>query len=272
MTYRMNRKSLPALVAGTVAASLAVTVLLVHPRSSAQTSGGSWIPYQIAYKSYAGKPGSPPVLVSDAIRAVRSDGATVELTTLYRLDGAKNRLQRVLALPGGIRIRTDESLGIMTATRNPAEDGDLSPSHRLDPSKSCLAFVGGGGQSPTYTASLSDIILGYTTYQIAADLGRYRNRIWRAPSLGCAELHSLGERIDTATGQVIGTSESVAISVQAGEPDPKLFTIPSGLKNLGPVEMTSMQADICCHKQLSALELAPLQPAEDHFQKFRYDF
>ena len=78
--------------------------------------------------------------------------------------------------------------------------------------------------------------------------------------------------VDTDTGQVIGTSERVVVSIRLGDPDEGLFKLPTGLKSLSPSEMAAMQASICCGKQLSASELAPLQQADEHFRTFRFDF
>lgn len=182
------------------------------------------------------------------------------------------QMTKRLALPGGIRIRTDDSLAIMTATRNPAEDGVFSPSHQRDPSRSCNGTMDGAGQSAGSTAVAGKPFLGFSTYLIASDLGRYRHYIWRAAALGCADLHFRGDKMDATTGQVISHSEIVALSVQPAEPDPKLFALPTGLKNMGPMEMTSMQASVCCNKRLSDAELSPLQQAEEHFKQFRFDF
>jgi hypothetical protein len=266
-----KKRLFPAMVIGTAATSLLISTIVSRSKSSAQ-AGGSWVPYTITYKIYASAPDKPAVLVADQIKAVRSDGASAQSSTFYHMDGERDRVERTLMLPGGIRVRTDDTLGVMTATKNATEDGALSSSHQLDPSRSCAALVGAGGQSPSLTASAGESILGYATYLLSNDLKRYKDQLWRAPSLGCATLRILGQKVDTATGAVISTSETEAVSVQAGEPDPRLFQLPSGLKNIAPSDMASLQAKVCCNKQLASTDLAPMQAADSHFHQFRFDF
>jgi len=268
-----KRLLFPALLIAAALTSLVVATLLSRPKSFAQSTG-SWVPYQIVYKVYAGTPNATPTLVSDEISAVRSDGATARSSTLYRADGpAGDRLEREIALPGGIRVRTDDTLKIMSTTKDVAGDGELSPSRQRDPSKSCAEFIGGGGQSALgFTVSVGEMFLGYATYEFSNDMGRYRHKILRAPAVGCATMSQHGDKIDTVTGEVIGTSDRTAVSVRLGEPDDGLFKLPVGLKNVSPSELAAAQASACCNKELSASDLALLQQGDDHFRKFRLDF
>jgi hypothetical protein len=250
-----------------------MAVRRLQAKSGAQVShrAAPWLPYQITYKTYNGRADWPrAVLYAEIVRAVRSDGSSVESSISYRLDRSVDSQQRLLVLPGGIRIQTSERLGLMTATKDAAHDDALAR-QQLDPERSCVVSMGGDHPAPGLIVT-RETLLGYETYKIVMNMKRYRNTFWRAPALGCAELRMLGEKLDPQSGQVVATSDRTATGIRAGEPDPALFELPKGLRNVSPAELAAAQAEACCHATLNDTELAALQPADQHFRKFRFDW
>ena len=227
-------------------------------------------PYTISSKLYGTAAGvTQAVLGVDRVRAVRADGSTAESTISYRGDGSILRRERILSLVGGVRVRTDEGVSLMTVTKNSAEDGVLAGGH-FDPAQSCIVTFG-EMRFTTPPIVSQENLLGYQTYKIATTMGRYRNTVWRAPALGCAELRRFGEKLDPVTNQVIATSDEVATEIRTGEPDPTLFSLPTGFRNVAPSELTAASAAACCNGKLNDMEEARLKPADDHFRQFRFD-
>lgn len=255
---------------------ISVTVRRMHAGGVTQVSPRAvpWVPYQISYKTYAKNANLPQAkIIEERMRAVRSDGASVESLVNYTLDGSIHGQQRLLNLPGGVRILAKERLGLMTATRDAKED-DAHSRQRLDPSQSCVITLDGGqmAQNPIVTR---EILLGHETYKIVVDMKQYRNTYWHAPALGCAELRMLAEKIDLQSGQVTNTSDRTAVEIRPGEPDPALFELPRGLRNISPSELAvaARKANLKDTKaSLKDTEVAAFQPWDEHFRQFRFDW
>jgi len=265
----------PCAVVCMAALSLGVSVTLrrAHAGQAARTALRNipWAPYQITYKTFNKKADwAEPVLLGESMRAVRSDGSSLESSTTYRLNRTVYDQQRLLQLPGGVRIRTDEQLALMTATRNAEEDGARAR-QQLDPMRSCAASREGGEINPPPIVT-SEMLLGYQTYRIVIDAHRYRNTFWRAPALGCAELRMLGEKMDVHSGLVDETADRTAVEIRAGQPDPTLFELPRGFRNVSPSELAAAHAKACCQATLKDTEVAALQTADEHFRQFRFDW
>lgn len=265
----------PVAVLCIVALSLGVSVIVrrVHAANGAQVSRrvSSWVPNQITYKSYNNRPAWPrPVLSGEMVRAVRSDGSSVESSVLYRLDRSIDSQYRLLSLAWGIRVLTHEQLRLMTATKDPAYD-NARARQQLAPALSCAGSLG-GDRPPQGTVVTQETLFGYETYKVVIDMKRSRIAFWRAPGLGCAELRMLSEIFDWNTGQLIESMDRKAVDIRPGEPDPTLFDLPQGFRNVSPSEAGAARAEACCKAKLKDTELAALQPVDEQFQKYRYDW
>ncbi len=279
----MNRRQLvfPVTVAIVAAASIVATVMVRKAHAApgaAQAGGGSaaWVPYEITYKAYNKKPEWPqPILSGEIVRAVRSDGSSFESTTTYRLDRSIHNQQRQVKFAGGINIRADDRLSLMTATKNTSEDA-ARLRQSFDPARSCAVSMD-GGQPPTgWTATAGETLSGYETYKVVVEAPsktpRSRITIWRAPALGCAELRGFVETLDPSSGQVVQTYERQAADIRPGEPDPALFRLPNGFRNVSPIDFAAAEAQLCCRAKLTDANIANLQPGEDYFRQYRYDW
>jgi hypothetical protein len=156
---------LPSAVVCVAALSLgiSITVRRLHAGGGAQVSPKAvpWVPYQIGYKTYNKKSDwLQPLLLAESMRAVRSDGASVESYIDYKLTRSILHQRGALNLPGGVHILTSERLGLMTATRDVTEDGDERARQRLDPSQSCAISLE-GGQGTQSSVVAREMLLGY---------------------------------------------------------------------------------------------------------------
>jgi len=204
------------------------------------------------------------------MEAVRSDGGSVEYFVTYKLDRSIHGEQLVLSLPGGIRIVSKERLGLMTATRDGMEDAARAR-QRFEPLQSCAMTLEGGQMNPTPVVT-RDMLLGYETFKIVSDMKILRTTLWRSAALDCAELRMVTEKIDEKTGQFYQASDRIAVEIRPGEPDPALFELPKGLRNVAPSELAIAAKHACCNANLKDNELAALRQSDEHFQQFRYDW
>lgn len=203
----------PCVVICLAATSLAIgaAVRNMHSRSvlGAQMTVGDvrWIPYQISYKQYGSEPdyGKKPegegrlLVFGEIVRAVRSDGSQAESDTSFKGDGSVDYRYRMVARSDGVRVRSYDNLGLMTAVKNPRLPNALAR-QAFDPSRSCATSFGGNQTNPNMMVS-QDHLFGYETYKIFVDMKAARYTIWRAPALGCAELRTLFEKLDPESGR-----------------------------------------------------------------------
>jgi hypothetical protein len=235
-----------------------------------------WIPYQISYKQYGSEPdyskkaeATGKLLVfADIVRAVRSDGSQAEWETAYRVDGSADYRYRTLTLSDGVRVRGYQTLGLMTAIKNPSLPNVLAR-QSLDPSKSCAGSYDGGRTNKNMLIS-QEKLFGYETYKIFVDMKLARSTSWRAPALGCAELRLLFEMLDPQSGRVIAVGDTVATDIRQGEPDAALFQMPVGLRNVPPSELAAAQL-ANGGKKPSDSQLQAIAPRDEEFKKFRFD-
>ncbi len=273
---KTTRLVLPVVILLVAAGSL-LTTKLVRKAHAAP----AWAPYQLTYREYGARQGSArPVETMSSFRAVRTDGSTFESFTGYRADGSVQNEWSDLHLVGGISIHSSKALGLMTATKNPGEDG-ARQRQRLDPSKSCAVSVGGGRPSQPWSVTDGGIISGYRTFKVVIEMkdprppapAIHRMAMWRAPTLDCAEVRMHAEIIDATSGQVLVTSDRRAYDIRAEEPPASLFQPPTGYRNVSPVDLATAQAQTCCgRQQLKPGEQAALQPGVTYFQQYRYDW
>lgn len=236
----------------------------------------SWIPYQISYKQYGSEPdyskkaeGTGKLLVlADIVRAVRSDGSQAEWETAYRADGSVDYRYRTITLSDGVRVRANETVGLMTAIKKPTLPSVLAR-QALDPSKSCAGSYDGSRPSQNMLIS-REKLFGYETHKIFIDMGLARRTVWRAPALGCAELRDLFEKLDPQSGRVLAVGDRVATDIRQGEPDAVLFQMPAGLLNVPPSELAAAQSAINGERP-SASQLQAIAPWDEEFKKLRFD-
>jgi hypothetical protein len=279
---RFRKFSFLLILVSVAAASFGVTAAARRPYfrfigllGGAQTlptrSAVPWVPYEITLRQYATIPDSDrTITAADMVRAVRGDGASVETVTSYRVDGSVGGRARYLDLPGGIHIKTEEDLGLMTATKDQNAD-EAFIRRQLDPSQSCAVSLSGG--HPFQVPVIADeTFLGMSVKRIYLGGDTSRQTFWRSPALRCAELRAMVERIDPRTGKVVGISDRVAVTIHEGDPDTALFELPHGFRNVAPSERASAHAHYCCNATLTATDLARIAPADEHFEKYRFDF
>ncbi len=272
---KAQRVVLPAVILLVAAGSL-LTTSIVRKAHAAP----AWAPYQLTYKEYGARQGwAQPVETLTSLRAVRSDGSTFESFTGYRADGSVQNEWSDLHLAGGVSVHASKASGLMTATKNPGEDA-ARQRQRLDPSKSCAVSVTGGQPPSGWSVTDGGVISGYRTFKIVVEMrdprqpapAIHRVAMWRAPTLDCAELRMHAEIIDAKSGQVLVTSDRRAYNIRAEEPDASLFRLPTGYRNVSPVDFALAQAQTCCGRQLNQGEQSALQPGVAYFQQYRYDW
>lgn len=246
------------------------------PAVQAAGKSVSWIPYQITYTHYAStpdyatEPGRGDLVVgADIVQAVRSDGSRAESSTEYRLDRSIVSRFRMLELSGGIRVRVNDTLRLMTATKSSVAD-NAHARQALDPSTSCTASYDGSQMSITPVVS-QEQLLGYECYKIVYDMKLARRSVWRAPALGCADLRDRFEKLEPQSGRIIAVGDRVAVDVRQGDPDPSLFELPTGYRNVPPSELASAYAAHCCKAKLGKAELEALESADRQFREFRFE-
>lgn len=175
----------------------------------------SFVEYTVVVKE-AGREETSP---SRQTQAVRSDGATL---LLLELVGRNVTSRRSLRFLDGLAVEIDDIRGLKSSTFNPRRP----PSEILrDPRQQCLTAVAGSSASPGHAAGFetvgghraAKVIMGNTT-------------AWFAVDLGCARL---GSR--TTLGD--STHRKELELALAGAPDPVLFDVPDGYREVPPSEL-----------------------------------
>jgi hypothetical protein len=167
---------------------------------------------------------------------------------------------------GGIHAEMEPQLGMMTVLQLPNNDAQRA-GRRWDPSTNCTVQI--DGQNRTSQPVGTETVIGYSTYKIIDDSPKARRTVWRAPSLGCADLHSLFE-FKGSDGSVTDTSELSATSVSLGEPIATVWAIPQNLEN---VSFSARYQQFMAKRgsPVVATVLASLQQQDTLFQQFRYN-
>lgn len=174
------------------------------------------------------------------------------------MDGSIEERMRLVTFSDGVRLRTNEGLGLMTATKNPGMAETLVR-NVLDTERSCVTHS--GGRIPKDTAISQENLLGYETYRIVTDMKLARLTVWRAPALGCAELRHWFEKLDQPSGRV-GSSESGTewqlTSVRASLMSSS-FKYPEGLEMCVRASSPQPEQQIVARNNSLSLILRPLR-------------
>ena len=127
------------------------------------------------------------------------------------------------------------------------------------------------GLNPVGETKLLDFAAyAYTQSRRANRLSRSTS--WRAPTLDCRELRYLEEQLDE-NGQVTHTFERVATKVTLGDPDPALFLIPGGYREIPPSQANLELMERRAGKPIDGPTLQRMKPAmikmDEHYQEGR---
>lgn len=118
-------------------------------------------------------------------------------------------------------------------------------------------------------------ILGFAAYgytQSRRTSRVSRSTSWRAPTLDCRELRYLEEQLDE-NGRVTHTFERVATKVTLADPDPALFVIPDGYREIPPSQANLELMERRAGKPIDGPTLQRMKPAmikmDEHYQECR---
>ena len=118
-------------------------------------------------------------------------------------------------------------------------------------------------------------ILGYTVFgytEERATQRRSRSTSWRSPQLDCRELRYLEEQLD-ADGRVAHVFERVAAKVTLGDPDPALFEIPAGYREIPPSQANLELMERRAGKKIEGATLERMKPGmlkmDEHYHEGR---
>jgi len=229
----LNRRRVATIGLLVCSIALSANLIRLHGGLNGSAMSAAVVPYTVVLREIWPDSGSGAPPVVRHTYALRSDGA--EVTRSVELK-ATPLIQRTIAMPSGDRAEVDDVHELKTTTLEP-----LRRPARRDPSRNCAYQVAGNSQA----ALSSERIVGQES------LGGHRAVIvvghgttsWLALDLGCAPLQRrFGPEADPSGLQKY---ESVA----AGEPDPKLFEIPSSYREVAPSEFFRLPA-----KSINALK------------------
>lgn len=224
------------------------------------------VPVKVRFQETLRVPGKPDFLSTDRDYAVRSDGSVTWTDKQYNFKGELYLTHWNMDLRDGTKAHGDDATHAMTAVRV-AMSAFERAMDRLTPGSGCTARANGLEKAPL--PGEHENIAGVDTVKIVViDDQRERITKWRAPTLNCLDLRQLAEfkKPDGSIGEV---SDTIAVSITPGEPDPALFVLPSGMENVSYAEHYI--------RQMSALKGAPpdeekvraLRAHDSYFEKYR---
>ncbi len=181
-----------------------VTVAAFRLLSEPPSYGTSRVPVTITYQiSYCDEKGQP-TSVRTFIRAYRSDGSRSQYMV------SEKPHFEIFDNQKGVLVNLDPSIRAMLYSKLPG------PSPRPVPLTCEALYRWGKCLGPT-----DEKILGYKLVKAIVDDGLFKEEYFAAPALSFLPLKKLRWRADGSLSQ-----EWIAVRVEPGEPDPKLFEIP----------------------------------------------
>ncbi|MFN7924012.1 MAG: hypothetical protein U0Q16_28175 [Bryobacteraceae bacterium] len=207
--------------------------------------GGKWAGGQIALAQLSTPLPSTPRLIQfvtsvsntsasqsdvrtySSFEAVRSDSAHVYGRYVPRLDGRSYLFRKIVFPNSGMDVAVMDDIKSVSTMYLPPAHPERTGRLRPDPSKDCAS-------SPAWRFEGRETYLNtpVAVFQAKDKSGSVLQ--WRAPSLDCAEVKSVHEITDPATGVMKSRSERAAISIQLGEPPAELFDVPKWQER-GPI-------------------------------------
>lgn len=259
--------------------SIAATAVIRHwniiPIVRAQT-GILPPPQTVELQEFVWRTGTRPALVYERTLAVRTDGSSYQYDRYHRTQrGSGDEIvstpeishsQTLLSLQGGIRAEIAHEVKTMSVTKGPNADA-WRDGERWDPRTGCTVRF--DGHTAAYSARTQEDWLGYESTKLFVDDTSMVVTVWRAPKLGCTELRRLAE-FRGPDGHITDVSDLRAVSVIIGEPDSRLWQIPTDFENVPYTEKLRRQV----HARGGTVDdrtLALLGPADKVFHEFRYD-
>jgi len=180
------------------------------------------VPSTVILRTVLTAPPKPPSEKMRELRAVRSDGAIVRRAEGVTASGAY--ITRDLYFPDGVHVATDD----VAETKNTGRMPDKLRPWR-DPASDCLNTPAGSPPIPGQEVVGRTKVWEFSVVEILA-----RNAIQSyAPSLGCQVI--FGRTVTSVSGWSM-VKEPVSILV--GEPDPSLFLIPEGFREVSSTELS----------------------------------
>lgn len=194
-------------------------------------------PFTLEMESYEFSDGLPETLIAKETVARRSDGATARVDSMGGIVGlqAGETERHILYLDGHALDVFD---GVQSVVRFPQLSLKAMAFRKeeiVSPPENCV-FLG-------------DSLVGYGTirgYKVAKvknmAIGQRTVTAWLAPELGCEQLQYQVEE-NEADGTTKVTSETRAVSLVTGEPDPKFFDVPDSYNSVQPSLALRKEAD-----------------------------
>lgn len=165
----------------------------------------------------------------------RADGSEVSVTE-NRISPDRPMVERVLFFPAtGARVMVDDTVGLKS-TFYYSKRESVFPRLQLmknDPTRRCLTGLA-GEQTHTGLAE-DDSILGNPVVKMVTE-GPNRHTRWLSPQLGCIEVMARHDWSAGTGAQVASTALSTPDYIKLGEPDDRLFEVPSSYEEVKPSE------------------------------------